>query len=144
MKKLLLLIAMSAIFMSYSYSQDECNTTAVGLSYLVPKGASIEVIMTGRFQIGAAAMYNALTTDEKGKTGESTRVDLLTFAGVRVYHVEYRTAIYPIIGVSMGNIYGPRLYLGGKLMLLRNQRALSIEPYYWGRPGLKLGIFQII
>ena len=88
--------------------------------------------------------YNTISKKSKGETGEGYSVDALSYVGIRVYHVEYRTAVYPIIGLSMGNVYGARPYLGAKLMLLRNQRALSIEPYYWGRPGLKLGLYQII
>ncbi len=134
---------MSAIFMGYLQAQ-ECSTTAIGVSYVAPKGASIDVITTGKFQGGIGLVYNPLTTKEKGNTGESYDISILAFGGVRVYHREYRTAVYTNIGYAFSSIFGANLFVSGKLMLLRNQKAFFLEPYYCNKPGVRLGIYKLI
>jgi len=135
---------MSAIFIGYLNAQNDCKITAVGLHYIIPKGASIEISKFGRFHAGIGVMYNSLNTSEKGKYGTNASLDILTTVGVRVYHKEYRTAIYPVIGIAIGDLYGPRMWYSGKLMLLRNQKAINIEPFYCNKLGLRIGIYKII
>lgn len=143
MKQTLILIAMSAIFMSYLRAQ-ECSVTAVGISYIVPKGASVDIMKSGKFQAGIGLTYNTLTTKEKGEMGWNYELSILTYGGVRVYHVEYRTAIYTNGGISFSQLYGPKPYFGIKYMLLRNQKALFGETYYCRKPGVKLGVYILV
>lgn len=141
MKQILTLIAVFAILTGYS---QECHVTALGLSYAAPKGASVEFIYTGKFQGGMGIMYNSFTTKEKGSLGQGGNIDLMAYGGYRVFHREYRTAVYTCAGYLMGDVYGPRLYLSTKFMLLRDQKAFCLEPYYANRWGLKIGIYKII
>jgi len=135
------MVLTSAIFVGHA---QECSTTAVGIHYVVPRGASIEIMTSGKFQAGIGLVYTSLTSEQKGETGYATDVELHTYGGVRVYHKEYRTAVYTNVGWMFGQLYGPRLFLSTKLMLLRNQTAFSIEPYYADKPGLRLGIYKLI
>jgi len=144
MRRIILLIAVSAIFTCYLQAQENCTNNAVGVHYVAPKGVSVEIIKSGQFQIGIGAMYTSLTTSEKNAHNLSYSLDMLVFGGVRVYHVDYRTAVYTNVGMMMGDIFGPRLYLSGKLMLLRNQKAWNIEPFYCRKPGIRLGIYKLI
>lgn len=141
MKKILTLIAVFAILTGYS---QECNVTAIGFSYLLPKGAGIEVIKSGKFQVGIGLMYNPTTTKEKNKEGVNYSLDILSYGGVRVYHEEYRTAIYTNIGFIMSDLYGPQLFTSAKLMLLRTKLAYSIEPYYSKKPGLRFTLYKLL
>lgn len=141
MKQILTIVAVFAILTAYT---QECSVTAIGLHYVVPRGAGVDIIKSGKFQVGIGLMYNSLTTKEKGESRLNYDLQLLAFGGVRVYHKEYRTAMYTNIGYVMGDLYGPQLYLSTKLMLLRNQKAFSFEPYYANRWGFKLGIYILI
>lgn len=140
MRKILTLIAVFAILTSYS---QDCEVTAVGLSYNVPKGASIEVVKTGKFQAGVGLMFNYLTSPilKDGREVKST-LELFSYGGYRIYHREYKTAIYVNGGYFFGDVKGLRLYLASKAMLLREQWAYAIEPYYNGDLGLKLTIYK--
>ncbi len=138
MKKILTIIAVFVIFTSYS---QDCYNTGIGISYLIPKGASVEVIVSGKLIGGIGLVYNTLSTKQKGSTNQTYSLDILTYGGVRVYHKEYRTAVYANIGYLMGIELGPRPYFSSKLMLLRDQKAVGIEPYYSNKPGLKLTLY---
>jgi len=136
MKKILTLVAMFVTLIGYS--QKDCYIKAVGFSYLVPKGASAEIIVSGKFQGGIGLFYTAFTKVEKTKFEETFDLDILAYGGVRVFHQPYKTAIYTNIGYLMGFVRGPRLFTSAKLMFLRDQRSFSIEPYYADKLGLKL------
>lgn len=138
MKKILTLIAVFAILTGYS---QDCYNTGIGLSYIAPKGAAVEVMVSGRFAGGIGIMYNTLTTKEKGEVGQNYSLDILAYGGVQVYHKLYRTSVYANIGYLMGLELGPRLYSSIKLLLLRDQKAFGIEPYYADKPGLKLTLY---
>lgn len=135
MKKIITLIAVFAILTGYS---QDCYNTALGISYLVPKGAGVEVMISGKFQGGAGVLYTPFTTTEKNKHSEKFDLDILTYGGVRFFHRKYRSAAYVNAGATMGMVRGPRFYSSLKWMFLRNQRAYSIEPYYLNKLGLKL------
>ncbi len=138
MKRILTFIAVFVIFTGYS---QDCYNTGLGMSYIYPKGTSVEVSTLGKLAGGIGLVYNSLSNKEKGSINQTYSLDILAYGGVRVYHKEYRTAVYANIGYLMGLELGPRLYFSSKLMLLRNQKAMGIEPYYSERLGLKLTLY---
>lgn len=139
MKKILTLIAVFAILTSYS---QDCEVTAVGLSYVVPKGASIEIMKADKFQVSGGIVYQRLKVPiTKNEDPQKHSVNVLANAGYRIIHIDYKLAVYANIGFMMGNIDQLRLYNSLKIMLLANQKAYSLEPFYSKKPGLKLSYF---
>lgn len=137
MKKILTLIAVFAILTGYS---QDCEVTAVGLHYVVPKGAQVDIMRSGQFQAGIGLVYNSFTTDKKEEDINYT-LDILAYGGYRVYHKIERTAVYANIGYMMGNTLDAAFYKSLKFMLLRDQKAFSLESYHCRNFGVKIGIY---
>ena len=134
MKKLLLLLL---LFPVLAYSQPDCeNHAAVGISYVLPKGVSVEgAYFANRLTAGIGVAYGATpkSTVKKGANEyevAGNALDIFAYAGYRVLQLDYVVSAYLNAGYTMGDVESLQPFVSTKILFPAGQKALSVEPFY--------------
>lgn len=140
MKKLLPLLLLLPVL---AVAQTDCETnTAIGLSYVLPRGFSAEgAYFVNRFNAGIGVAYNKPTASTV-KNGAnkyemaSNSFDIFAYAGYKVIEVDYVVSAFLNAGYTMGNVEGLQPFLSSKILFPAGQKAFGIEPFYVFNRGL--------
>lgn len=134
MKKLILLFCISPIL---AFSQDDCEShAAVGLSYVLPRGISVEgAYFANRLTAGIGVAYqfpanNTNKAAEEGNNTGSTDVELYAYAGVKLVQIDYLFSAFVNTGYIMGNSEGARPFVSSRFLFPSGRKAFSVEPFY--------------
>ena len=134
MKKLLLLLL---LFPVLTYSQPDCeNHAAVGISYVLPKGVSVEgAYFANRLTAGIGVAYGATpkSTVKKGANEyevAGNALDIFAYAGYRVLQLDYVVSAYLNAGYTMGDVESLQPFVSTKILFPAGQKAFSVEPFY--------------
>ena len=137
MKKLIPLLL---VFPLFAYSQTDCdNHFAVGVSYILPKGVSVEgaYFTSSRFNAGIGVAYTLPVglpkekgTNEYESVGVSNTLDLFAYAGYKVLQVDHFVSAFLNAGYTMGDVNSLQPFVSSKILFPSGQKAFSIEPFY--------------
>ena len=134
MKKLLLLFLLLPLF---TFSQLDCdNYTAVGISYVLPKGFAVEgSYFTGRFNAGIGigytlASHSSESNMDKNSEIQNNNLDIFAYAGYKLVQVDYVVSAFINAGYTMGNVNGLQPFVSTKILFPAGNKAFSVEPFY--------------
>ena len=141
MKKLIPLLLLLPVLVN---AQADCdNHAAIGVSYVLPKGISVEgaYFAENRLHAGIGVAYTLPTkTIVKEGANEyenvSNTLDIFAYAGYKVLQVDYVVSAFLNAGYTMGNVNGLQPFISSKILFPVGQKAFSVEPFYVFNRGM--------
>lgn len=121
-----------------AHAQFECeNHTAIGVSYILPKSASVEAAYFTNIGL-TAGLGVAYSTPVKRvmKSGtqeiveKTNMLNIFGYVGYRLVQVDYKFSGFVNAGYTMGDESSVQPFVSSKLLFPSGQKAFAIEPIY--------------
>lgn len=143
MKKLIPLLLLFVVPI-LSYSQADCdNHAAIGISYILPKGISVEgaYFTKSRLTAGIGVAYT-IPTKSVVKSGAneyevvSNTLDVFAYAGYKFLQVDYVVSAFLNAGYTMGDVNSLQPFVSTKILFPAGRKSFSVEPFYVFNRGM--------
>lgn len=129
---------LTILICTISKAQDCDNFTSGAISYVFPKGVSVEggktfqIGFTGAvgFSIQAPKTYQTKTQSGTPIDSVGNFVDIYSYIGWRLLKVDYVISIYANAGAIMGDAAGLKPMASIKFLFPTGNNAISVEPFY--------------
>ncbi|MGZ8518250.1 MAG: hypothetical protein ACXWWD_12915 [Chitinophagaceae bacterium] len=121
-----------------SLAQQDCdNHAAIGISYILPKGISVEgaYFTKSRLTAGIGVAYTIPTkTVVKAGANEyetvSNTLDVFAYAGYKFLQVDYVVSAFVNAGYIMGDVNSLQPFVSTKVLFPAGRKSFSVEPFY--------------
>lgn len=141
MKRLIPWLLLLPVFAS---AQKDCeNHAAIGASYILPKGISIEAayFTQSRLTAGIGVAYTIPSkTIIKAGSNEyeqlSNTLDVFAYAGYKFLQVDYVVSAFINAGYTMGDVNSLQPFVSTKILFPAGQKSFGVEPFYVFNRGI--------